>query len=69
MRYMFNLLKFFGIAHNIFMLFVCDARLKGNISKAREKCEVQWGVELLTSTAFPAKIATVVIVGLIELSY
>jgi hypothetical protein len=51
------------------MLFVCDARLKGNSSKAREKFEVQWCVELLTSTAFPVKIATVVIVSLIELGY
>jgi len=64
---MFNLLKFFGTACNIFMLFVCDVRLKGKSSKAREKCEVQWGVELLISTAFPVEIATVVITSLIEL--
>jgi hypothetical protein len=49
------------------MLFVCDARLKGNSSKAREKCEVQWGVEILISIAFPVEIATVVIISLIEL--
>ena len=55
---MFNLSKFSGIARNIFMLFVCDARLKGNSSKAREKCGVQWGVKLLISTAFPVAFAT-----------
>jgi len=64
---MFNLSKFCGIAHDIFMLFVCVARLKDNSSKAREKCEVQWGVELLISAAFPFEIATVVIISLIEL--
>lgn len=64
---MFNLSKFCGIAHNIFMLFVCDARLKDISSKAKEKCEVQWGVELLISTAFPIEMATVVIISLIEL--
>jgi hypothetical protein len=64
---MFNLLKFIGIAHNIFMLFVCDARVKGNSPKAREKCEDQWYVEFLTSAAFPVEIFTVIIVRLIEL--
>jgi hypothetical protein len=63
---MFNLLKFIGVAHNIFMLFLCDARVKGNSPKAREKCEDQCNVELLISAAFPVEIATVVIISLIE---
>jgi hypothetical protein len=63
---MFNLLKFIGIEHNVFMLSVSEARLKSNSPKRREEYEVKWGVEHLIRTVFPVEIATVDIISLTE---
>lgn len=52
---------------SVVLHIIFSAKLRGNSSNARKKCEVQRGVEILISTAFPVEIATVVIISLIEI--